>query len=270
MLSIITFVAPAISVELCRGIGAHWGRALGQETIVSEDHERSGPMAGSPDPFRSGRADVGWICAPSYLSLRDAPAPSVTLLGAAAVHDDPRNGDRPLYFSELVVHADAPYQRFEDLHEAHFVYNDDSSLSGKTCMLLRMMAGGHDVDMLASWTPSGAHSTSMQLVAEAQADCAAIDANVFRIAPDHVRRRLRVLETLGPYPAQPVVVRADLAEARRIALRDTLLALHTVDPDLLARHHVRRFAAVDDDHYRPLVAQIAGAEALLAGAGDGR
>ena len=124
--------------------------------------------------------------------------------------------------------------------------------------------GGHDVGMLASFTPSGAHSTSMQLVAEAQADCAAIDANVFRIAPSHIRRRLRVLETLGPYPAQPVVVRADLPEDRRIILRDTLLSLHTHDPDLLARHHIRRFAAVDEDHYRPLASQIADAEALLS------
>ena len=53
-------------------------------------------------------ADVGFMCAPGYLWLAERTPPSVELVGAACVFDDPRNAGRPVYFSDLIVPEDSP------------------------------------------------------------------------------------------------------------------------------------------------------------------
>lgn len=76
--------------------------SLGVETRVS------GPEKGVKDPFSEGEADVGFMCSPSFLWLRELRASPVELLGAAPVCREERTLGRPVYFCEVIVRRDAP------------------------------------------------------------------------------------------------------------------------------------------------------------------
>jgi hypothetical protein len=102
-------------------------------------------------------------------------------------------------------------------------------------------ARGHIRHRSGSW-PKGA------------ADVASIDSNVLEILLEQtsaLREKVRVLESWGPYPIQPVVVRADLDPALKVALRESLLS--TEDEPLtrskLEAFGVKRFVAVDEEDY---------------------
>jgi phosphonate transport system substrate-binding protein len=91
-------------------------------------------------------------------------------------------------------------------------------------------------------------------VADGRADVASIDSNVLEILLEQtsaLREKVRVLESWGPYPIQPVVVRADLDPALKVALRESLLS--TEDEPLtrskLEAFGVKRFVAVDEEDY---------------------
>lgn len=64
---------------------------------------------------------------------------------------------------------------------------------------------------------------------------------------------MRVLQSLGPYPVQPVVVRAGLARALKTAIATELLGMHehASGRSVLARYGVRRFAPIAPADYEP-------------------
>ncbi|CAA9456887.1 MAG: ABC transporter, substrate-binding protein (cluster 12, methionine/phosphonates), partial [uncultured Rubrobacteraceae bacterium] len=102
---------------------------------------------------------------------------------------------------------------------------------------------------------SGSHLNSMEMVAGGEVDAAAIDSNVLRIklrsAPE-LRGRLRVIETWGPFPIQPVVLRSGLHPELKKRLRATFLSIDGATvPPTLARFGLERFAPVTYEHYAP-------------------
>jgi phosphonate transport system substrate-binding protein len=226
----------------------------------------SGPVP-ETDPFASGRADAAFVCGPSYALLRSAGA-AVEIVPAALVFDDPRNGGRPVYFSDVVVPRGHPARALEDLRGAVWAYNDRQSLSGWQRMLVRLEDLGLGVPdrFFSRLVASGAHVRSIDLVAREEADVAAVDSNVLllerRRDPD-LDSKLRVLESWGPSPIQPVLVRSTLDPALKASIADTLLALHR-DPAMasrLAAFGVLRFERVDPAAYLRL-----GREARLGSA----
>ena len=91
-------------------------------------------------------------------------------------------------------------------------------------------------------------------MAKGGADGASIDSNVLSILQGQTPTlgdEVRVLESWGPYPIQPVVVRADLDPALKVALRESLL--RTEDDPLtrpkLEAFGVKRFVAVGEEDY---------------------
>jgi ABC-type phosphate/phosphonate transport system substrate-binding protein len=62
---------------------------------------------------------------------------------------------------------------------------------------------------------------------------------------------MRVLETWGPFPVQPVVVRSSLVDKTREVITSTLLSLHrdSTTARALRRYRVERFAPVTEDDY---------------------
>jgi phosphonate transport system substrate-binding protein len=94
---------------------------------------------------------------------------------------------------------------------------------------------------------SGAHHTSIDWVARGLAHGAAIDSNGLRIAlarDPSLAERIRVLESWGPHPIQPIVARADLDAGVRDALAPALL-----DIGPLEDWGVRGFVPVDESLY---------------------
>ncbi len=221
---------------------------------VSFDETRSGPEPGF-DPFRAGRAELGWVCSTSFVQLAlSAADPSVQLVGVAWVPDDPGSGDQPVYFGDLTVPNGSTFSSLAELGGMRIGCNDPVSLSGHHALRIALVERGHDADTFAELVFTGGHQRSLELLAAGELDAAVVDSVVRRVraASDPVVADLRVIDRLGPWPVQPLVASTAVGpeEVRRI--RDRLLAAND-DPRLqqeLRRAGLRRFVSVGPDHYQ--------------------
>lgn len=255
-LRFLTYLSPGLPVEIFEAVASRVGSHLGLPTSVDVESRSSGPAGVEDDPFSAEETDVGFMCAPPYIWLRDREDPPVELLGVAPVFEDRRAAGEPVYFSDVIVRRESPFLTFEDLRGGVLAYNDACSLSGYYCLLQEFERTDPHRTEPTTLLRSGSHLRSMDLVTEGRADAAAIDSNVLALrlaAEPTLRVRLRVVDSLGPYPIQPVVVRSDLEDWLKIALRDCILSW----PDTargreeLSALGLRRFAPVDEAHYEP-------------------
>lgn len=259
VLRFVTYMTPSLPLELYAFLAQAAGEFLGLETDLEVVETASGPspeeVERGEDPFSRGWADVGFVCAPSYLWLHDRPDPRAELLGVAPVFRDPRNGGGPVYFSDVVVAAGSRWRSLEEMRGASWCYNDCQSLSGYFSVLERLTAMGEGSDFFRGGFCAGSHLAAIERVLDGTADAAAIDSNVLLFA---LRRRpglaarLRTVASLGPHGVQPVVVRSGATAERRRDLRRLFDHLH-IDPILrrtLAEDFlIAGFAPVSDADY---------------------
>src|ERR687897_973830 len=101
---------------------------------------------------------------------------------------------------------------------------------------------------------SGSHLNSIEAVLSGKADAAAIDSNVLRIrfreAPA-LGKRLRVIESWGPYPIQPVVVSSALNPELKQRLHAAFLATEQDQQTrrTLKQFGLSRFVVADPEDY---------------------
>src|SRR5439155_12224403 len=112
----------------------------------------SGPLPGDDEPFTTGRADIGFVCSPTYRWLR----PMVELL-PLPVPTDPRAGSRPVYFGDVIARKGV--QRLDDLRGGVWAYNDRNSRSGWFSMLERV-----GESFFSRCIHSGSHLQSIEIV----------------------------------------------------------------------------------------------------------
>jgi phosphonate transport system substrate-binding protein len=254
-LRFVTYLSPGIPQRFFEAIVDHVRRTLGYErTSLRVEARVSGPVRGTQDPFSSGEADVGFMCSPSFVWLRELRPPPVELLGVAPAFRDARTSGRPVYFCDVVVRRDAPIRSFAELRGRSWAYNDVCSLSGYYSLLDKLAGMGVDEGFFGRVFCSGSHLHSIEAVVGGEADAAAIDSNVLSIRLGEVpelREKLRVIESWGPYPIQPVVVRSALPAEQKEGLRASLLAVDT-DPRTrlaLSEFDLERFVPVTDEDY---------------------
>jgi ABC-type phosphate/phosphonate transport system substrate-binding protein len=248
-----SYLAPSLPEGLFRLVAGRVAARTGRRVEVDFETRVSGPTP-ETDPFRDERVDLAFVCGPSFALLREAGSP-IEVVAAAPVFDDPRNGGRPVYFSDVVVPAGHPARALEDLRGGRWVYNDRQSLSGWRRMLERLAALGlgEPEAFYRSVEPSGSHLRSIELVASGEADVSAVDSNalllVRRRDPD-LDARLRVLESWGPTPVQPLLASTALDARTR---RQVLAALLDFRAEELAEYGVLRFAPADPASYESLL-----------------
>ncbi len=243
-------------MALFEAVVDHVQRRLGYDTSLQAETSISGPERGAEDPFSKGNADVGFVCSPSYTWLRELRPPPAELLGVAPVFRDERNGGRPVYFCDVIARRDAPVRTFADLRGGSWAYNDHCSLSGYHGLLKKLTEVGTDEGFFGRLVHSGSHLRSIEMILSGEVDAASIDSNVLNIqlrAMPQLRRVLRGIESWGPFPVQPVIVRSTLDTELKDTLREVLL---TADSDARARsvlveYGLERFDHVDHEHYRP-------------------
>lgn len=107
----------------------------------------------------------------------------------------------PVYYSELMVRADSPFQTISDLQGSVFAYNDRQSLSGFHCvefMLEKIVDRNSNPNPNPFFSKSictGSHMNSIDCVIQGNADVCALDcgirANLMQTNPD-------VLKTVRP------------------------------------------------------------------------
>jgi phosphonate transport system substrate-binding protein len=248
-LRLITYLAPGLPLGLFEVVAEYLGSALELQATLESETRVSAPSPGEPDPFSNDRADLGFLCAPGYFWLSERTPPAVELVPAAFQFDDPRTRGKPVYFSELIVRRDSRFERFADLRGGRWAYNDPCSLSGYFSMLEALMRIGEDERFFGSRFQPAVLDDVIRSVLDDRADCGAVDSNVLRRCMREdasLEQRLRVVETWGPFPIQPIVVRAGVDGHVRRELAAKLLCMHETERwrRALELHGVRRFVPI--------------------------
>jgi phosphonate transport system substrate-binding protein len=214
----------------------------------------SGPVKGTDNPFSKGEADVGFMCAPSFLWLRELKTPPIELLPGAPVFRDSRTSGQPVYFSEVVVRRESTLRSFHELRGRSWAYNDPCSLSGYYSLLRKLAEMGEDTSFFDRVSCSGSHLNSMEMIARGEADAAAVDSNVLRIklrSSPELKEQLQVLDVWGPFPIQPTVLRSGLHPELKDQLCTAILRIgadQLISPTF-AEFGLERFALVTYEHY---------------------
>lgn len=204
----------------------------------------------------SGQIQVVFTCGLPYVRKADLKPPLLHLM-AAPVMAAPRYQNQPVYFSDIIVRANSPYETFDSLQGSVFAYNEVYSLSGYMLPRYHLLTLGKTSRFFEKMVQSGSHAHSMDWVEMGRADAAAIDSVVLemelRRRPDRTNA-FRVIEQIGPKPMPPVAASTQLDDAHRQVLSEALLTMHT-DPSaatILKQAGVRRFATVVDSDYNPI------------------
>ena len=187
--------------------------------------------------LEGGGIDIAFVCSPPAIWLGDAVEAV-----AAPVLTDQRFGGKPLYSSEVIVNRGSDFKSLADLRGARWAINEPSSWSGYWVTLKRIGSW----DFFSEVVQAGFHEKALHMVANGEIDGAAIDCHVLGVVlrnDPSLGEKLKVVETLGPAPSQPVVVRAGLDAGIKARIRERLLELH--DP-LMRDFGVEGFAPAPD------------------------
>jgi phosphonate transport system substrate-binding protein len=200
----------------------------------------------------TGEVDVAFLCGLPYVRLAEQLDP----LAAPVVASD-RYGGRPVYFSDVIVRRKSRFQAFADLRGASWSFNDPDSHSGYLATLTRLLELGETEGFFGRVIDAGWHQVSIDLVASGRVDASAVDSHVLALElhdrPD-LANRLRIIDTFGPSPIQPVVVRRALDAEFRQELRGALIDLSGNE---LAHALIERLTPITDAWYDPIRTMLA-------------
>ena len=239
-----TFLAPNI-MPVYEVVTEEVGRRLGIETtlVVETDY-----AACARD-----ENEVCFVCSLPYVEFeRQGVAPAVPIAAPVLLGD--RYGGRPIYFSDVIVHRDSPFQSFLDLRGHSWAYNEPLSHSGYGITRYHLLEIGETGGFFSEVVEAGFHEEAVRMVAAREVDASAIDSQVLAVMlrdDPSLARRLRVVDALGPSTIQPVAVSKRVPLELRAEIRQILTTMHE-DPavrERLALGLVERFAPVDDSSY---------------------
>lgn len=217
--------------------------------------------------FDAGEIQVLWLCGLPYIYKADVVQSDMELL-AVPIPKGRRYLDRPVYFSDVVVRCDSPYQTFAYLRGAAWAYNESRSHSGFNVVRAYLAECGERHGYFGEAIESGAHTLSLGMILGGRVDGAAIDSTVLEWIVDERREmaeEIRVIETIGPSPIPPWVISQRLPQRIRSELRGLLMDMGQ-DPlgrSILACAQIARFVGAEDSDYDPIRRMARKAEPVL-------
>ena len=251
-----TFLAPNI-MPVYEAVAEEVGRRLGVETELFVE---TGYEACARD-----ENEVCFVCSLPYVQFeREGVSPAVPI--AAPVLLGERYGGKPIYFSDVIVHRDSPFQSFLDLRGHSWAYNEPLSHSGYGITRYHLLELGETHGFFSEVIEAGFHETAMRLVANGEVDGSAIDSQVLAVAMRDdcsLGRSLRIVDALGPSTIQPVAVSRRVPARQRREIQEVLTTMHE-DPAMRARLAlglVERFVAADPSSYDDIRRMLEACEA---------
>jgi phosphonate transport system substrate-binding protein len=204
-------------------------KELGVEFKLFTAAEYSGIMNG----LVAGQVQVGWLGASSYASVWQNCKCVEPIAGA----QDVAGGMG--YNSVMIVKADSPYQKFEDLKGKTVARNDANSTSGFTIPTYSWAQMGTPIDNYFNSPLSGGHQQTVTGVLNGTFDAGftwttvndgfgalrkMIDKGMLK------RKDIRVIWTSPLIPTPPVVIMSSLPQAMKSDLIKLFLRLEENDP----------------------------------------
>jgi len=250
-----TFLAPNM-MRVYQAIADEVGAALGSSTelVVETDYENC----------RNDVNDICFVCSLPYVHFeRQGISPAEPV--AAPVLSDDRYSGRPIYFSDVIVHADSDIRVFADLRGRSWAYNEPLSQSGYGITRYHLLSLGETNGFFGEVIEAGFHETAIRMVRDGEADGAAIDSQVLAIElRDHpeLAESIRVIDSLGPSTIQPVAVSKRFDGEFREAVRTVLTGLHDREGlrEVLALGFVDHFTTVGPADYDDIRAMLEACE----------
>jgi phosphonate transport system substrate-binding protein len=251
-----TYLAPNI-LPVYETVASEVGRRLGIETelVVETDY----------DSCARDENEVCFVCSLPYVEFeRRGMAPAIPI--AAPVLEGERYHDRPIYFSDVIVHRESPFRSFLDLRGRSWAYNEPLSQSGYGVVRYHLVELGETQGFFGEVVEAGFHEESLRMVAVGKVDASAIDSQVLAVAlrdDPSLARSLRVIDSLGPSTIQPVAVSQRLPLKLRERILAVLVTLHE-DPavrERLSLGLVKRFVPVGPWSYDDIRMMLEACEA---------
>lgn len=215
-------------------------KTLGQpvETFVATDY------AGVVEAMASDKLDVAYFGGLTYAQaeLRADIIPIVTEID--------RETKTQKYNSAIIVRADSPYQKIEDLKGKKFAFGDIGSTSGS--LYPRFMldkAGFSDFENPQLFVYTGGHDATLAAVINGTVDGGGIEKRIMERAFDagtYSRDQIRIIEQ-HLVQGYPWVVRAKLDKGLVDKITDAFLKIN--DPNLLQLMRAESYAKVTKADY---------------------
>jgi phosphonate transport system substrate-binding protein len=255
-LTFATYLAPNV-LPVYEAVTEEVGRRLGLATnlVVETTYESC-----ERDVY-----EVCFVCSLPYIAFeRQGISPAIPIVAPVLIGD--RYGGRPIYFSDVIVHRNAPHRSFPDLRGTSWSFNESLSWSGYGITRYHLAQLGETDGFFGRVVEAGFHEESIRLVAGGEVDGSAIDSQVLAVAlrdDPRLREGLRVIDELGPSTIQPIAVSKRVPEDLRDAIREVLLGM---DDDAAARRRlahgmVERFVPVGPTDYDDIRAMLDATEA---------
>jgi phosphonate transport system substrate-binding protein len=204
----------------------------------------------------AGAIEVACVCGLPYVLSQELPNPPTRLM-AVPIPANPRYRGRPVYYSDIIVRADSPYRRIEDLKGRVWAYNDELSNSGYNLPRAFLIRKGLHKGFLGKVIRTGSHEESIRAVATGEADVSAVDSLVLdyeRWRGSEYARKVRVIHSLGPSGIVPVVASRKMSPERFRAVQRALLEMHTTPEGkaILREAGLLRFTSAEDTLYNDI------------------
>ncbi len=260
-LVISTCMAPDMDF-ICRDLAGYLEARLGLPVEARIDL----PWQERERLLDSRQIDLCWICGLPYVRKADQPTPAVAILAAPVMRGE-RYRSRPVYFSDVVVRRDSPFQALAGLRGAAWAVNEPGSHSGYNVVRYALAARGETGGFFGRVIESGAHQNSLRMILRGEVDASAIDSTVLELelrSDPAIQPQIRVIDTFGPSPIPPWVTSKSLPEELRAQILDVLLGMEedAQGRELLEQGGMLRFVKVTDPDYDPIRQMASMAESV--------
>ncbi len=174
------------------------------------------------DLIRTGQADVGFVCGGAFVEGEREGYMELLVV--------PQINGTTTYHALIIVPADSPFHRLEDLRGRRFAFTDPLSNSGRLYVQYRLAQMGETSESFFQNTFfTYSHDNSIRAVAQGLADGASVDSLVYEWLSHNepnLITRVRVIERSPPFGIPPVVVHPELNSGLKEALREAFLKMH--------------------------------------------
>lgn len=262
-LKIVSFMSE-ISHPFCRAVADYLTDLLDRPVHFINDQFDQLPDGLNESLLTPNQLDMAWVCGLQYVRLAKNQAWGFSPCAAPCLIDE-TPPHQPVYYAEVIVHQDSPYQNFASLRQTTWAYNELASFSGFEMVRAHFAELGQRSPKLGQAISSGSHLNSIELVRQRNVDWAAIDSTALRLAlteSPSLQQSVRVVERLGPYPMPPWIVSDKLPASLGQAIKKALLTMHETVSGLTLLQHgdMTQFSAVNDTDYHPIRQAISQAE----------
>lgn len=230
-LRLMTYLSPGLPIELFEMVAHYLEEKMKCPVYLIYESRWQGPPTDGSDPFTLDDVDLAFMSAEPFMKLMERAKDKAELLPVAPLSPHPKSNNKPVYFSDVIIHSDNvdKYKEFNDMRGVKWAYSGPNSPSGVFTTLKELKKMGESVMFFGHIIQSGSHIKSIEMVADKTVDAAAINSTTLSYQmkkhPELVEK-LHIMTSWGPLAVQPMVVNSRMSAELKTELANHLLNMH--------------------------------------------